>query len=185
MYLFYIIWSLWFLSEILLNRLFRSDTSDQKGKDKGSIRMLWRVIGIANTLGIVSFIFLRLPISSGPIVSYLGLAIIVLGMLFRFFAIGSLGRYFTVDVTIRKDHRVKSDGIYRLVRHPSYTGMLLTFIGFGMSLNNWASLIIIIIPVTWATIYRIKIEEKVLLEQFGKEYEEYMKKTTRLIPRIY
>jgi protein-S-isoprenylcysteine O-methyltransferase Ste14 len=185
MYLFYIVWSLWFLSEILLNLLFRSGASDSKDKDKGSIRVLWRSIGIANTIGIASVFFLHLPIGRGPLVPYIGLSVILIGMAFRLFAIWSLGKFFTVDVTIRKDHKIKNDGVYRYMRHPTYSGMLLTFLGFGLSLNNWASLFIIIIPVTWATLYRINIEEKALLEQFGKAYEEYIKKTRRLIPWIY
>jgi protein-S-isoprenylcysteine O-methyltransferase Ste14 len=57
--------------------------------------------------------------------------------------------------------------------------------GFGLSLNNWLSLIIIIIPIIITMINRINIEERLLLEVFGTEYEEYKKRTRRLIPMIY
>jgi protein-S-isoprenylcysteine O-methyltransferase Ste14 len=64
-------------------------------------------------------------------------------------------------------------------------GSLLSFLGFGVSLNNWASLGIIFVLVTIAILLRIRTEEKVLLEQFGTGYADYMKKTRRLIPWIY
>ncbi len=182
---FIIIWSIWFLSEILLNRLFRSADDDKKDQDKNSLRIIWLTIGIANLLGIIFTIFFRFPISRSLITPYLGLCLIVVGMVIRFMAIWSLGKFFTVDVTIRMDHKIKRDGMYRIIRHPSYLGSLLSFMGYGLSLNNWFSLVIILLPVTMAMLNRIKIEEKVLLNQFGLEYSEYLHTTYRLIPYIY
>lgn len=183
--IFILIWSAWFLSEILLNRIFRSRNTDKKNLDKGTIRIIWITIGIANSLGIVSAMFLKFPISSYILIPCVGLFLIVTGMIIRFVAIISLGRFFTVDVTIRDNHKIKKDGIYKLIRHPSYTGSLLSFIGFGISLNNWISLFIISLLVIAAMLNRIKIEEKLLLDQFGIEYMDYIKKTYRLIPWIY
>lgn len=118
-------------------------------------------------------------------IQYIGLGIIISGMVFRFFAIRSLGRLFTVDVTIREDHKLKKNGLYRVIRHPSYFGSLLSFTGFGISLNNWISLIILICFISAAFLYRIKIEEKALTDHFGAEYLEYKKNTFCLIPWIY
>jgi protein-S-isoprenylcysteine O-methyltransferase Ste14 len=185
MILFIIIWSLWFLSEILLNRVLRSGGNDKKNQDKGTIRIIWITIGMANTAGILASIFIKMPISTTAIVSYTGLCVILTGMILRFFSIWSLGRFFTVDVTIREGHKLKTNGIYRLVRHPSYSGSILSFIGFGLSLNNWISLLIISIPVTIAMLIRIKTEENLLMQQFGSEYSDYMKKSWRLIPWVY
>jgi protein-S-isoprenylcysteine O-methyltransferase Ste14 len=153
--------------------------------DKGTIRIIWITIGIANSLGILSAIYILLPISRNLLIPYIGLFLIVSEMIFRFISILSLGRFFTVDVTIRNNHKIKKDGIYRLIRHPSYTGSILSFIGFGISLNNWISLLIICLPVIIAMLNRIKIEEKLLVDQFGIEYTNYMKKTFRLVPWIY
>jgi protein-S-isoprenylcysteine O-methyltransferase Ste14 len=179
-----VIWSFWFVSEILLNRLMRSD--DRTGvRDRGSIRVIWITIGTANTLGILSAIFVNIPISHWRWVQVPGLALIVIGMVVRFTAILSLGRFFTVDVAIRKDHQLKQDGIYRWVRHPSYLGSMLSFLGFGLSLNNWISLPVIFFPILWAMILRIRIEERVLLGTFGEAYASYLKRTWRLLPGIY
>jgi protein-S-isoprenylcysteine O-methyltransferase Ste14 len=185
MTIFIIIWSLWFISEILLNRFFRSSGYGKNKQDKGSVRIIWITIGLANSTGILSAIFLTSHIGEGLIIPYSGLCLILSGMVFRYISIISLGRFFTVDVTIQKDHELKKDGLYRFIRHPSYLGSILSFIGFGLSLNSWISLFIISIPVTLALIYRIKIEEELLIEQFGSVYIDYMNKTHKLIPRVY
>jgi len=183
--IFISIWSIWFLSEILLNVLFRSGKKDKKGQDKGSIRFLWICVGIGNFLGVIFFIFSKFPISNLLMVRYLGLLLILVGMTLRFGAILSLGRLFTVDVTIRENHSIKKDGAYRIVRHPMYFAMLLSFVGFGISLNNWVSLFFITFLILIALLNRIRIEEKLLIKQFGLEYLEYKKRTYRLIPFVY
>ena len=185
MLIFRIIWITWLSSEVLLNVLIRSNKKDKKGNDKGSLALIWIAIAVAIFLAINISNNHRIPISNTLIIYYIGLAIIVIGMIFRFIAIFSLGRLFTVDVTIRKDHKIKKDGIYRIVRHPSYMGSLLSFAGFGISLNSWLSLAIIVILITAAFIYRIRVEEKLLIAQFGGDYLEYKKKTYYLIPWIY
>ena len=99
--------------------------------------------------------------------------------------IRSLGKYFTVDVTIRQDHQIKKEGFYKFLRHPSYAFSLLTSLGFGLYLNNWLSLIFAFVPPFLAFSYRIKIEEQALVEKFGDEYTEYRKSTNKMIPFIY
>jgi protein-S-isoprenylcysteine O-methyltransferase Ste14 len=185
MIIFAVVWLVWFLSEILLNRLLRSGAADAKDRDKGSLGFLWLTIGVANILGVFFSIFIRVPLSQAIAVPFSGLLLIVAGMIIRFMAIRSLGKYFTVDVTIRADHKIKKDGMYRLIRHPAYLGSLISFLGFGLSLNNWFSLVIIPVLVTWAMLRRIRIEENVLLDRFGQEYAEYLNSTYRLIPYIF
>lgn len=182
---FIVIWSIWFASEILLARLMRSGNNDKKKQDKGSIVFIWVMIALAISMGIMFSINNRFYISNQQLIPYIGIITIVVGMVFRFISIWTLGRLFTVDVTIRDNHTIKKDGIYSIVRHPSYLGSLVSFIGFGLSLNSWLSLIAIAVLMTIAFIYRIKIEEKVLINQFGADYLDYKKKTYGLIPWIY
>lgn len=125
------------------------------------------------------------PIVPGVLMNRIGLSVILLGMILRFVAIMQLGRLFTVNVTIRKDHHIKRTGLYSILRHPSYAGSLLSFLGFGLSVNNWLGLVIAFVPVFVVFVYRMNIEEKVLTNQFGEEYTDYMKHTSRLIPWIY
>lgn len=183
--LFLFIYFLWFLSEIFLNRFFRSTKSDKKGIDGNSLLLIW--ITIPATIFIAFFIASKsyFPICSNLAVKYVGLAVILAGMVLRFISIVTLGRYFTVDVTIRQDHRLKKDGLYKHLRHPAYLGSLISFIGLGITTDNWISLLVITSAMLTVFIIRINIEEKALTEQFGKEYTEYRKDSYGLIPFIY
>lgn len=183
--IFPVIYFTWLLSEILLNRLLRGNDADKKQQDKGSLSLMWLVIIASTTLaGIVgSTTHARILLS--PAIGYLGLALIITGMIIRFTAIKQLGRLFTVIVTIREGHLIKKDGLYKHLRHPSYAGSLLSFFGYGLSMNNWYSLVIAFVPVLLVFINRMNIEEKVLLSQFNGEYEDYMKQTKRVIPFLY
>ena len=182
-----IIYMIWFLSEILLHRILRGGApDDQKKKDKGSLAYIWIIILISINAAIYLSYRTRFPIlQQGSLMNYIGLSVILAGMVLRYYAIASLGRLFTVVVTIRKNHQIKKDGIYGILRHPSYAGSLLSFLGFGLSLNNWLGLIMVFIPVLAAFIYRMDIEEKVLTAQFGSEYTDYMQRTRRILPFIY
>ncbi|SHM96041.1 Protein-S-isoprenylcysteine O-methyltransferase Ste14 [Chitinophaga jiangningensis] len=180
------VYLLWLASEIILNRVMRGSSSDKQRKDSGSLVIIWVVIIVslvaAGNLAAVN----STPIcQSYTTMLYTGLVIILLGVALRLAAVISLGKYFTVAVRIREGHQVKQDGMYKLVRHPSYAASLLSFIGYGISLNNWISLAVTIIPVFAAFLYRMNVEEKVLLENFGKEYSDYMARTKRLVPFVY
>jgi protein-S-isoprenylcysteine O-methyltransferase Ste14 len=182
---FIIIWSVWLISEIIINRLFRADTRNKKDLDRNSVKIIWRIIGTANIMAICFVVFTKIQISRSILLPYLGLVVIIAGMIIRFTAVVSLGKLFTVNVNISENHRIVQHGIYRFIRHPSYLGAIISFAGFGLSLNNWLSLIIILILIPGVMIYRIKIEEKVLVEQFGDEYLQYMKTTYRLVPWLW
>jgi len=184
-YIFEILWICWLLSEILLNRLVRSKNHDSKEVDKNSMNLIWIAIVVSMTLGILSAIYWSVRIIPSGIALYLGSGLILAGMIIRFAAIRSLGKFFTVNLGIQNNHHLIKTGFYKYVRHPSYSGSLLSFAGFCLSLDNWLSLLIIMVPVIAAFINRINIEEKLLLQQFGLEYEEYKRKTKRLVPLIY
>lgn len=183
--IFTLTYLIWFVSEIVLNRMRRSVPSDKKNEDKNSMATIWITILMVIPLSIFIATYFHAPIFRNDRYDYVGLIVIGLGILIRFIAINSLGKFFTVDVTIRKHHQLKKDGLYKLVRHPSYSGSILSFVGFGISLNNWISLFVVTIAVFTAFMKRIRIEESVLQNQFGEEYTRYAKKTFRLIPWIY
>jgi protein-S-isoprenylcysteine O-methyltransferase len=109
----------------------------------------------------------------------------IFGIVLRWFAILYLGRFFTVNVAIHADHQVVDSGPYRFIRHPSYTGGLLTAVGFSMTLNNWGSFVIIVLPCVAVTLWRIHLEEQALRAALGERYSSYMWRTRRLIPFIY
>jgi len=175
----------WFISEFLYKNILKSNEKDQKDKDQSTLNILWIAIPLSVALSVTVSYITKLPITNEVWIYYLGVAFILIGILLRYIIIRSLGKYFTVDVTIRQNHKIKKEGFYKYVRHPSYSFSLLTSLGLGLYLNNWLSLVLAIIPPLLAFGYRIKIEERTLIEQFGEEYLEYRRKTKKLIPFIY
>lgn len=173
--IFYILMLLWLATEVFYKQRLPSNETDKKDKDKSSLNILWVIIILSISLSIfVSYIrFSTLDLT------------IVKDQWIGIFIVRSLGKYFTVDVTIREDHKIKKDGFYGVLRHPSYAASLLTFLGLGLYLNNWLSLIIACVPPFLAFSYRIAVEEKALVEQFGQDYLDYRKSTKKLIPYIY
>ncbi|MGY3053635.1 protein-S-isoprenylcysteine O-methyltransferase Ste14 [Pedobacter sp. UYEF25] len=179
------VYIVWIFSEIYLNRMLRSGSSDKKNQDKNSLKMIWIVIAICITVAVLISKNVSLPIYHTIMGNYVGVFILIFGILLRYFAVFSLGRFFTVDVTIRNDHKLKTNGMYKYVRHPSYAASLLSFIGMGIILNNWFSLAIICVSILSVFIYRIKIEEEALTAHFGSEYQSYKNQTARIIPFIF
>lgn len=107
------------------------------------------------------------------------------GMALRWGAILSLKRAFTVKVSILKDHKLKKDGLYKWVRHPSYTGMFIYGLGYALSFHSILCIVLIISAVWFSTHSRILVEEEVLESHFGADYQEYKRKSWKLFPGIY
>jgi protein-S-isoprenylcysteine O-methyltransferase Ste14 len=118
-------------------------------------------------------------------VRWFGLFLIVTGLAIRWVAIVTLGKYFAVDVSIRSDHKVITTGVYRFVRHPAYSGTILSFLGLGLSFSSWISTLVIVLPIVVAFVYRIRIEERALAGFLGNEYVRYCTTTKRMIPGLY
>ncbi len=184
--IFLSIYLIWGISEITLAITKRSRTKGSKEADKSSLRFLWIAILISTFLGV--YLGLKgtgLILAEYHFIPTLGILLIVLGLILRWTAILTLKKYFTVNVAILSNHKVIQKGIYGFIRHPAYTGSLLSFLGLGISFSNWLSSVVIFLPIIVAFIYRIKVEEKALVEAFGDEYLNYCKVTKRLIPKIY
>lgn len=115
----------------------------------------------------------------------LGIICILLGVALRWYAIWTLGRYFTRDVAVSADQQVIQRGPYRVVRHPAYSGTFLTMLGVGLTVTNWASLAALLICVFLGHLYRVRVEEKALMQIIGQPYVEYMQHTRRFIPKVF
>jgi len=176
---------LWLGSEIALTRMRHSQPMDAQF-DRFSIRKLWITIFISVNLGVLIGLQRIGHFEPGSrIFPIAGITLIVCGLVVRWFAILSLKHQFTVDVSIRKNHRMIKEGLYRFVRHPAYAGSLLSFLGLGLYFSNCLSLLIIIVPICVAFLHRVQIEEEVLIHAFGREYLDYCASTKRFIPGIF
>jgi len=114
-----------------------------------------------------------------------GVIFILLGVALRWYAIWTLGSFFTRDVAVSVDQQVVHHGPYRFIRHPAYSGTFLTMLGVGLATANWASLISLLICVFIGHFYRVSIEEKALIHTIGQPYIEYMRHTRRFIPLVF
>jgi protein-S-isoprenylcysteine O-methyltransferase Ste14 len=115
----------------------------------------------------------------------IGLSVAWLGMAMRVWSVRTLGEFFTVDVTVAPDQRVIDDGPYALVRHPSYTGMLIAILGFGIALDSWGAVAAALFLPLAAVVNRIRYEEAMLRRELGDPYEAYARRTARLLPGIW
>lgn len=107
------------------------------------------------------------------------------GVAFRWYSASLLGKYFTFDVATHSGQTVIDKGPYRYIRHPSYTGALLSLLGFGLALGNWAGLLAGMSCLGAAYAYRIPVEERALISALGEPYRQYLKRTWRLVPFLY
>jgi protein-S-isoprenylcysteine O-methyltransferase len=163
-------------SETVL-RFSRRSSKGSEEADRGSLSVLWAAIGTGIALGIVLMQLARFAHFSLVVVFVASLAL-------RWWAILSLGKFFTVNVAIATDHQLIIRGPYRWMRHPSYTGLLLAFAALAVTFQNWLSIVGMLGPISLGLVYRIRIEEAALTKAFGDDYRAYAKTTQRLIPGI-
>jgi len=129
-----------------------------------------------------AFIF---PWGWSDTVFWIGFAVLILSLAFRLWAIAVLGSSFRTTVETHENQQVVRSGPYRLLRHPSYTGLLLACLGFGIAVQNWLSLLLAVaLPLT-ALLYRIHVEEKELVASLEAKYQRYQEETKKLIPWIW
>ena len=173
------------ISELLLTITRRSRGTGMR-QDRSTLRVLWVVISVSVVASVYTTFYLRAAALPHPqLCRLIALVLFTMGIALRWWAIVTLGRFFTVDVQIARDHELVERGPFRVVRHPSYTGVLLAFVGYAFSLANWAAMLVILIPITAAFVRRMNVEEQALTNALGERYRSYMRRTKRLVPGIY
>jgi protein-S-isoprenylcysteine O-methyltransferase Ste14 len=153
--------------------------------DARSLHAIVRTIGIGIGLTLFFRVLLPHPVFTRTLFEYVAGLLVLSGMALRWTSIFYLGREFTVQVAIIEGHRLTTSGPYRLIRHPSYAGLLLMFLGLAIHSNHPVGIIALTLPVFWAISIRIRIEERAMESYFGVEYAEYRKRTKKLIPHVY
>lgn len=122
--------------------------------------------------------------SAPPALGWVGVILSVLGYLLIFWSGLALGRQYSIEVTIQKDHLLITTGLYRFIRHPRYAGILYLTIGITLIYHTWIG--IALLPIVLGFIlFRIHDEESLLQSEFGQKWEEYRQNSWRLIPYIY
>jgi protein-S-isoprenylcysteine O-methyltransferase Ste14 len=123
------------------------------------------------------------PVSA--VFAVVGLVVLWTGLVVRVWAVLTLGRSFSTFVQAETDQAVVSHGPYRWVRHPSYTGLLLIALGFGLGARNWLALLICAVVPMLGMLPRMAVEESELVRVLGDRYRDYRRTTRRLIPGLW
>jgi len=179
-----VIFAVTFVAEKIM--LWGHRPRSEKNWDKSS---LW-VFDISGLLSVPVGIFLgytnigRIH-TAYTVISLSGIVMMLLGTTLRWMAILTLRNYFTVNVTIFEDHQIVKHGLYKYLRHPSYSGLLVRYLGLGLAFGNWLSVLCLFVPLIGAVLYRIHVEEMALNQALGSQYAEYSRTTMRLIPKVY
>lgn len=173
----------WILIEYPYLRRFR--VTPAKDWDRHSAKF-WDAANAIEVVGmVIGFTSIGRIQTGASLIASVGIVLLVAGIIIRWTAIYTLGKYFTATVLIKEDHRLIRKGLYKYLRHPAYTGALMAHLGLGLSFANWVSLALSVAPFVVAALYRMKIEERALTEEFGEAYVQYARGTKRLIPKLY
>ena len=184
--IFMVSYAAWLVFEIWVFSRDRRAARGEK-RDRGSIVAIFFFItlGIAVTFTAPHFVPLaRIPLPSAP-VFYTAMTLFWLGMVLRLWAIATLGRYFRTAVLVLDDHRLVTSGPYRVLRHPAYTGGVMTLAGLGLATGNWISTLGATICILLAYAWRIRVEEKALHERFGPAFEVHRRRTWAILPFVW
>lgn len=169
------------LSDELVPRIVGGRSfSRGRGSDRGSFLLIY----IASMAGLGAGLYLRYRnIGVVPFwVQVLALVLLVCGTVLREWAITLLGRFFSRTVKIEQGQRLITTGPFRWIRHPAYTGMLIMDTSIILGFGTWVGAVLMFVLLLAAALYRIRVEERALLDAFGDEYRSYMRRTALLFP---
>jgi protein-S-isoprenylcysteine O-methyltransferase Ste14 len=172
-------------SEIAMNLRQRRQGKITSSGDKGSLWLLYGLITVGYALA-----FSIGATKMGRIYYWnaffaVGMALVAIGLLIRVHSILTLKQYFTYSVAKVENQKIVETGLYKFIRHPGYLGQSIIFIGLSTSTSNWLSILVMMLPITLGYLYRIRVEERFMLEQLGKDYSDYQRRTKSIIPTLY
>jgi protein-S-isoprenylcysteine O-methyltransferase Ste14 len=193
LYLEMAIFAIWCISEILFSwRSHRNlAAAISETKDRLSYFGMWLSIipPVAFAITVRSHSAFPTAIGSFSIwarpLSFAGCLIVLFGISIRLVSVVTLQRQFTDRVAIVANHKLVASGIYKMIRHPAYLGHLFSLFGIGLISGNVFALAALVVLPAAATLYRIRVEERALINHFGVAYQAYANRTKKLLPGIY
>jgi protein-S-isoprenylcysteine O-methyltransferase len=183
---FWVTYWAWFLMEMWImsrdRRRFSGRTAD-RGSFFGFVICIWTALAVAFT-AFFGHPEWRVAVAE-PALSWVGIVMVWAGMAFRLWAVQTLGAFFRVTVVVQDGHQLVTAGPYRWLRHPAYTGSIVSMTGIGLAFGNWVSLAAMVLLPALAIAYRIHAEERALTEQFGEAYRDFRKTRSAVIPFVW
>jgi len=156
-------------------------------EEKGD-RSFWAIIpGFITIFYAPPIEYLLLPalIPRLPVMQYASLALLLLAFALRLWVRAAIGKMYTGHVQVLEGHRLVRSGPYRWVRHPGYLGFVIMALSLAIGYSSLIGLIAIPALMLPGLVYRMNVEEKLLIDQFGDEYLDYTRHTRRLIPGLW
>lgn len=177
---------LWVVAEVRLARKVAKNDRDIIDGERRSQGWLWLCVIVSVCLAMVfkALAWLPIQIDYTPR-QWLALLLFSIGLGLRYWAVLTLGRFFSTHVLIQNQHQLITDGPYRWIRHPAYTGLLIAFAGAGLAMGDVLALLLLTVLPFFAFKARIVMEEKKLIKQFGRQYLDYLHRTYKLLPLLY
>jgi protein-S-isoprenylcysteine O-methyltransferase Ste14 len=130
-----------------------------------------------------AFSFAEYPLRAGPLAA--GVLCFVVGLWLFYRSHADLGTNWSITLEVREQHRLITDGVYRCVRHPMYTALLVYSVGQALVIPNWVAGPSYLIAFGILFAFRVRAEERMMLDQFGDQYAAYMARTERLLPGVW
>jgi len=191
--LFVALLALWAVSEVASRvfSYFNRPQGEASAADRWSTVIVWLATIPPIFVAVVIYDHALLPVGLGsfgalaPLLGYLGAALVLGGIVVRQLAVATLKRQWAITVSFAADHQLIEAGLYHYLRHPSYLGLLVSELGFGLLSGNWFGLAVLVLPPLAGVLYRIQVEEQALQRHFGAAYLDYAQRTKRLLPGIY
>jgi protein-S-isoprenylcysteine O-methyltransferase Ste14 len=173
-----------------ITKLIPEGTGDKGREEKHKTRqdLAWNIARPFLLLAIVAMPFcdrrdlLTMPESSS--IRWVGLALVGAGFLLIIWTTVELGRQYSVYITLQQDHKLITSDPYRYIRHPRYLGEILVALGLALLFRSWIALLALPF-LLGLLIFRLSDEQKLLREEFGPQWEEYVQRSWRLMPFIY
>jgi protein-S-isoprenylcysteine O-methyltransferase len=120
-----------------------------------------------------------------PAIAWTGVGVATLGLLLRLWAVLKLRWRYSRTLLIQSEQRIERGGPYRIVRHPGYLGSLLTLNGIALTSGNTSVFLASLAATSVAYVYRVRVEEAMLVSAFGAPYESYRSEVRALLPFIW
>lgn len=167
----------------LLQPAFNPFEKSATPEDRGTaLQIVWSIV-LVQLLAVVEAVYFRYPESmEWTWLDVFALAMMVIGLLVRTWGVMTLGRYFTWHVTVQSDQTVIRTGPYRFIRHPGYTGGILSYFFSAIFLHAWFAACVAAVVLPFAFLRRIHHEEKLLTAHFGDAYTNYQHEVGALVP---
>lgn len=148
-------------------------------------RIMQGTVILGVVVGVVDAWHFPLAGPRGAALTLAGVTIVSAGAGIRLVAIRTLDRHFSYELRVEKDHEIVQRGIYSVLRHPSYLGIILVAAGAPLIVQSLLGAAVGLVVMSGVTVWRIATEERMLRQAFGDEYADYSGRSWRLLPYVY